>query len=371
MSKGLQVAATLLVFLSSGCCAAMKSLLILLLALYTPAAFAQVAEARAIAWVGPARDNFSETTTESLAYQLTAHLRTEREKVQAIFYWITHNIDYKVVAPLNSSRGERRRQPVFDDDTALVLKPLDHRVADQVLEKREAVCDGYARLFKVLCDHAGLKAEMVSGYARPGGMPRRNFRANHSWNAVMIDSAWHLLDATWASGYTNLRGDVFIRHYDETYFLAPPQQFIRDHYPEDPAWTLLPEPPMIREFHQGPFRHTSFTRQRIRSFSPSSGVIQAQLGETIVLELETLDDIKKLEVWDSPFGDPRRHTGPIWLNYPEKPAKIKGDKISYAYTVHSPHVRWLYVVYNGESVLQYRLNVAVPQQETVAEGEAK
>jgi transglutaminase/protease-like cytokinesis protein 3 len=300
------------------------------------------------------------TAAARLAQDLTAHSKTDRQKVDAIFYWITGNISYKVASPLAASRNFRIRQAIEDDDTATVLPPLDERVAALVLQKREAVCDGYARLFKVMCDFAGLEAVVINGYARTGGGGGRYFRANHSWNAVRIDSAWYLLDATWAAGFTNMRGDQFFRQYDSRYYLAHPESFIRDHYPEDPGWTLLPEAPLIREFQHTPFKHTSFVRQQIKSFSPASGIIEAAIGDTVLIEVETFEPEKKLEVWDQPFGDPRRHTGPVWRNYPEKPVLVQGQKVWYSYVVHSPQVQWLYVVLNGESILQYRLNIKQP-----------
>ncbi|WP_132054397.1 transglutaminase domain-containing protein [Pseudocnuella soli] len=296
-----------------------------------------------------------------LAHELTRNSKTERQKADAIFYWITGNISYKVSGPFAATRSRRQQSNFEDDDTSTVLPPLDQRVAELVLQKGEAVCDGYARLFKVLCDHAGLEAVVINGYARTGsGSQGRFFRANHSWNAVRIDSIWYLLDATWASGFTNMRGDQFFRQFDSRYYLADPQSFIRDHYPEDPGWTLLPDQPLIREFQQTPFKHTSFVRQQIKSFSPAIGIIEAAVGDTVLIELETFEPEKKMEVWDQPFGDPRRHTGPVWRNYPEKPPLVNGARVGYTYVVHSPQVQWLYVVLNGESVLQYRLNIKQP-----------
>jgi hypothetical protein len=42
----------------------------------------------------------------------------------------------------------------------------------------------------------------------------QKFRSNHNWNAVYIDSAWYLLDVTWASGSLSYFGDAFIQHFD-------------------------------------------------------------------------------------------------------------------------------------------------------------
>lgn len=297
----------------------------------------------------------SEPTLDQLARELTSGLFSEREKVGAIFNWITGNISYKVSSRIGNTQAWRRRLVIEDEDASIPLKPLDERVAESVLMRREAVCDGYARLFKTLCQYAGIRAEVVNGYAR--GSSNRGFRSNHSWNAVLIDGRWYLVDATWAAGYVGYFGDTFVRSYDARYFLAPPEQFIQDHYPEDPYWTLIPEAPAPPEFKWGPFRHSGYVRNTIIGYAPYSGVVEASLGDTLVFELETNQPGPQMEIWDRPFGDPRLHTGPIWRNYPEVPAQVMGRKVNLRYVVQTPDIRFLYVVFNGESVLQYRLQV--------------
>ena len=92
--------------------------------------------------------SINDTNPDSLAQKLVAPYTNDLQKVRAIFRWITENISYKTfrykkvafVKDLNHD---------FDDDTG-VLKPLTRRVAENVLRKRKAVCNGYTRLFKAL-----------------------------------------------------------------------------------------------------------------------------------------------------------------------------------------------------------------------------
>lgn len=184
-------------------------------------------------------------TVSSLAHQLTAPYNRDIDKVRSIVSWIADNISYNV-------RPHYIPSSAFDDanDTG-ALKPLDERIADGVLQKRIAFCDGYARLFKTLCDYAGITSELITGFAKTSTNTKKAnpvFRSNHRWNAVMIDSTWKLLDVTWASGYITNSND-YVRHFDDHYFLSPPEDFIRDHYPEDTKWTLLPSPPSFKEYY--------------------------------------------------------------------------------------------------------------------------
>lgn len=308
---------------------------------------------------------FPQDEPEALAKQLVAPWKTELEKVTAIFKWITGNISYRmksnnkmpVTADL-SLKNSKNETEIIDDGP---LKSLNERVAETVLQRREAVCDGYARLFTTLCDYAGIRSEIIIGYAKVGrNKPTRRFGVNHYWNAVMIDGVWHLLDATWASGYLSMAGDEFIREYDENYFLTSPEIFIQDHYPDDARWTLLPDSKIPPEFHGSPFKQKSFIKYHFTSFYPSAGIIETFVGDTIRLSLETdmkepARDISPDLLVDSAIFS---HS-PSWIflrpETPEKPSVQ--NRYNYIYTVASPDVEWLYLLYNDDLVLRYKINV--------------
>ena len=283
---------------------------------------------------------------DTLAKQLAALGKTELEKVRAIFRWITEHIDYNV-------RVYNRKKTTYSlfyeepDDSTAALPSLDERVAAKVLNKRIAFCDGYARLFKTLCDHAGIKAEIIHGYGRTGNT--RRFAVNHTWNAVYIDSTWHLLDVTWASGFISY-GNEYVRHYNDSYFLTPPGEFVKDHYPEDNQWTLMTDPPLYREFNQSPFRHTGFMKAGINSFFPAKGILDVALGDTITIELKARSEIRNFFVSESPVFD----TAQVMI----VPSLSKADeKISFKYNITPATGEWLYVFCNDELALRYKLNI--------------
>ncbi|HRO69472.1 MAG TPA: transglutaminase domain-containing protein [Chitinophagaceae bacterium] len=301
---------------------------------------------------------------ELLAVELTGSLSTDAEKVKAIFYWITDNIAYRTQP--NITR-RKRDLPLIDEasDTA-ELKPLDERVALTVLEDRVAVCDGYARLFKTLCSYSGIQAEVIHGYARTeAGKRIQRFRPNHSWNAVLIDSVWHLLDVTWASGYISWRGNEFVRQLDLQYFLSKPEQFIREHYPDDLRWALMDDPPLMSEFRHSPFKQKSFSKYQITTYSPQTGVIEAGQGDTVSITLETSDAYKDSRVSSDPFLDTTIYnTSTTTLLVPS----ISGRTIHYTYVANSLLVQWIYILYNDDIILRYRLKVKATESPVLAIG---
>ena len=302
-------------------------------------------------------------TLDSLSRALTQPYTTDLEKVRSIFRWITEHISYKVRVPIYI----RRHAPVNHsdpDDTAAVLKPLNERVALNVFKRREAVCDGYARLFKTLCDGAGIPSEIINGYARTSfNQVGKNFLSNHSWNAVYIDSSWHLVDATWASGYMSFRGDEFIRKYDDYYFLTRPEDFIRDHYPDELRWTLMDNPPTVKEFQHTPYKSQYFVKNRIRTFSPSKGIIEAAPGDEVVIVLDMADIDTNNEEPDPLDTDTSlAAAGKVANLLPE----VNGRKLSYRFPVTTDSVEWLNILYRNELVMRYRLDILRPDTEKQA-----
>ncbi len=288
----------------------------------------------------------------SLSENLLRNCKTDRQKVTAIFDWITQNISYTTF----SKSSKKSRVVINETDDDGPLQSLNIRVGELVLKRRTAFCDGYARLFTALCDLAGIRSEIICGYANGGfGRPNTKFGVNHYWNAVFLDGQWQLLDATWASGYINLRDGEFVRNYNGRYFLASPGIFIRDHYPDDPRWTLLPDDKVPEEFRRSPFLQRSFAKYGFTSFSPVKGIIEAAIGETIVLQLQARETergtVSPSLLVDSAFFS----YSPSWVFL--KPEPSSDTRNQYSYTVSSADVQWLYLLYNDDVVMRYKINV--------------
>lgn len=331
----------------------MKLLLRLLIALFPVTSFAQNWSENSYA-----ADKNAEyvLTPDSLARMLTNDYKTDRDKVTSIFRWITENISYNSRPYYNAIHSSSRH--LYDDEDTGALKPLSERVAIGVLKNRIAFCDGYARLFKTLCDYSGIKSEVISGYADGGmGRHRLKFTSNHRWNAVYLDSSWHLLDVTWASGYLTYSSGDFIQNYNNRYFLTSADEFIRDHYPEELQWSLLPKPPSINEYKYSPFKNNAFIKYKIESYQPQKGIIEASPGDTIQIELETTNAEKRLFVADTPYVDSAVIAMAALPDSSKPKYTVTGNRVFCKYIVTSPDVEWLHVIFNDEVILRYKLNI--------------
>lgn len=106
---------------------------------------------------------------------------SDREKVQAINDHIRGIATYNYDALEQVRNG---RAAFGETDHPRAWSPAG------ILLDGTAVCKGYADVFKVLADAAGLDSVVVLGpILRSGEL--------HAWNKVSVDGAWRMIDVTW------------------------------------------------------------------------------------------------------------------------------------------------------------------------------
>lgn len=218
----------------------------------------------------------------SLASKLTRSLSTDEQKFRAIYKWICQNIDYDYDLYLqNKWKQNKLTTPAAK---ASWNKKFSAQVFKTLLHNQKTVCTGYAYLVRELATYAGLSCVIVDGYGRTAAAIRGSGRPDHSWNAVRLDGKWYLCDATWSTGAYDMNLKVFVRKFDDAYFLADPSVFIRNHFPLDSSWTLLPDKPTRDEFINGPVvYHAAFTH-RIKNLLPQTFDIAVAKGENVTFQ---------------------------------------------------------------------------------------
>ncbi len=331
--------------------------LILLLALLASACSIQAQDYH-FSRVDAYADKVDSDDPVTLAHLLTDPFDSEPEKIRSVFRWITTHISYRTYSPLAWRTAVISPARIYSSDDSGELKPLDQRVAIRVLQERKALCEGYARLFKALCDIAGLESVVITGYARDKYKTTSlKFKSNHCWNAVKADGAWHLMDLTWGSGFVNNSNGQFVANYDPDYFFMDAMRFSASHFPDDLRWTLLPTPVTVPEFRYAPFKPRSFSKYRITGFFPQEGIIETWVGDTIRLELETaaIDRYRTISpdsLWDSvnlAQASIYAYVSPAFVS--------AGNNVYYNYPVNSESIQWLHVMFNNDAILRYRLHI--------------
>ncbi|KAK2786349.1 hypothetical protein FQN53_006717 [Emmonsiellopsis sp. PD_33] len=156
-----------------------------------------------------------------LANQLTAPFPSLTDKARAIFTWLHHNINYDVDSFFNKCVGPQ--------------------TPENTLSTGLAVCAGYAGLFELLANHAGLEARTISGHGKgfgyaplPPGAPIPAFSSNHAWNVVRIDNGhWKLIDSCWGAGNVSGKGQPYNKSFTPEHFIMPNDEFTNRHFPTD------------------------------------------------------------------------------------------------------------------------------------------
>lgn len=170
---------------------------------------------------------------DGLARDLTAPFNNDFDKARVIYTWLHHNIVYDVDAFFSGN--------------------LEPATPESTLSSGAAVCEGYAGLFEHLADIIGLQCHKVSGHGKGYGIeplsendPIPPMTSNHAWNCVMLENAWHLIDACWGAGALN--GTTWRIQLNPTWFTASAVEFGTKHFPEDPSFQLTPEETTWEEY---------------------------------------------------------------------------------------------------------------------------
>ncbi|KAL8579137.1 hypothetical protein ACOMHN_036076 [Nucella lapillus] len=205
-------------------------------------------------------DNFTDLIWH-LVY--STNFRTELEKVRVIFRWMTS----KNMHAMTFKDGAGPGSP------------------EEVLLSFKNKQGTYARSFEVLCRFAGLTSKILTGYAkgldyRPGNQ-FKDSNYNHSWNAVLVDGNWYLIDSHWATRYLVSEKNVaenLVYEYDEFFFLAVPEHLIYSHWSQETEWQLLDRPVSLQEFEAMPLVKSYFFKCAMYFVSHHNGVIGTKNG---------------------------------------------------------------------------------------------
>ncbi|KAK7088433.1 hypothetical protein V1264_022356 [Littorina saxatilis] len=266
-------------------------------ALYkSPAVFEHI-DLRAIELAGRDFDNHTD-----LAKELTRDCHTELEKLRTIFRWVI-----AMDLSKNQVSGITRPQQ---------LNPLMRGV--------KTGKETYHQLFKKLCSYAGLHCEIILGYSKGAGYkPGMRMEGNafrNAWTAVFVEGSWRLVNCTWAARHVSGHRDnlpLLFYKYDEFYFLTDPDDYVYQHYPDDPAWQLLDIPLPFSEFLNLPVVKSPFFNYGLRFYSnygatltTDTGMVEIRLVTPKILGFGTL-----LEPVNKTASDPRQYDGRVLLRY--------------------------------------------------------
>ncbi|MEO8821549.1 MAG: transglutaminase domain-containing protein [Ginsengibacter sp.] len=166
-------------------------------------------------------------TSADIAAYINSHFHSDKQKVAAIYSWITMNIKYD---------ADSIHYVILDEDN-------EQRVSF-ALRRKKGVCENFAAVFTDLCSQCGINSYVVEGFTKQGGYVDASA---HVWCVALVDNKWDFYDPTWDA--VRVGSNNFNLQYK--YFNVPPVDFIQTHFPFDPIFQLLNYPIRYNDFAMG------------------------------------------------------------------------------------------------------------------------
>lgn len=233
----------------------------------------------------------AETSITTVAQYIVQNEADPSEQVKAIHDYVMQRLTYDRAVLETGNRPPQDARSVFS--------------------ARQAVCEGYARLFQALGRAAGLDVVYVTGRVRrdlaPVDVIPKLLRVSHprydwtlhAWNAVKVGDRWSLVDTTWDDGDT----------YDTSYLMLPPDAMIASHLPTFPIWQLIEHPITRRVFEQMPILTPEFFADRLKLLSPST--YRSRVEQTADIKIKTPDSYGDI-LWAYSLQEPKNSNFFIW-----------------------------------------------------------
>lgn len=157
----------------------------------------------------------ADTAAAKIVTTLISNSMSQEVKVRVLHdYLIRHTFYDEAAMNRNDTYGE-----VIHTETGALVNRL-------------AVCDGYAKAYKLLCNKAGIECEVVYGKAATNG----DSNIGHAWNIVKIDGIWYQIDVTFddpiVSNISNGEYEAG-RNLTHDYYLLTDDIIYLDHTPDD------------------------------------------------------------------------------------------------------------------------------------------
>lgn len=124
-----------------------------------------------------------------LAERLTKDKETDKEKVEAVYKYITENIkyDYNKINTISTD--------------------FVPNIEDTILTSK-GICYDYSALFAGILRSQGIHTKLVKGY-------KSDLTAHHAWNEVLIDGNWEIIDTTYDAALNRVKQQSMIKQINE------------------------------------------------------------------------------------------------------------------------------------------------------------
>ncbi len=205
---------------------------------------------------------------QTLTQYLCGGLTSDKQKANAIYNWVTCNIDYDLKEEKNPNK--------------------DIPEAEDVIKRKKSIMMGYNNLFVAMCKEAGLRAVIIPGYYRSHLLHNDSddiHIAKSAWCGVQINDEWYIVDPISGAGIVTYKPgwlrslinsitnkeDVkhakkqkFVSQYSPDNFMISPLKMRLGYLPSDPLWQLTANKMPMSTFIEGDSAIVAFNNANSR-----------------------------------------------------------------------------------------------------------
>lgn len=165
---------------------------------------------------------------------ITASCTDELQMTRAFYRWCFVNLEF--------DRKRLRHPDRYPDN------------ATSALMERKAAAQGYAAIFKAMCDLKHIECRIVRGLLRlhREDIGHLNKEAVHYWNIVRIRNTDYLVDPSLGGGIWDYKRKFLDKTWTDAWWLTNRRLFSFTHFPDKPVDQLMEIPIKLNDFKNAP-----------------------------------------------------------------------------------------------------------------------
>ena len=166
---------------------------------------------------------------------------------------------------------------IYDCDT----NNIEYQFPISVYDNGKGNTIGFAALFFTFATNLNINVVPIYGKEKKStGNNEIIQTVNSTWNAILIDNNYYLINSANGAGYCN--NNEFKKNNNDFFFGTKPEFFIRTHFPDDDKWQLLKDKITFDKFISWPLITYRFYMLGFQTLSPDND-LDVNYGAKVVL----------------------------------------------------------------------------------------
>lgn len=230
-------------------------------------------------------------TLNDLSIRIQNNFITDEHRIRAAFSWVAYNIKYE-----KTLDGIFQPHKRLHYNSAFVktqqIRKLEIEKNKYTFQNRRGVCIDYSLLLNELFDQFELNSKVIFGIFKTDVKTREDINdnslfKNHTWNAVLLNGQWKLMDVTMASGNYDSANYRFVTKFNH-YFFTSPIEFSKTHFPANSNWQLSNQAVTIESFYNAPIYFPSYFINDIKLMKNTKGTFFVSTTNEFELNFDQL-----------------------------------------------------------------------------------